>query len=147
MKSPEKGLDLESNPFFRVNLCLLRQIALGIFTRILQSQPLESETYTNRLGQRKFLPPLLPSRTDEHVSRIPLPSSLLGSCFEKKEKEPKKKGKRTEKERNSVTTSVGRRVVFEPSFSQNTHRYLDISEKLCIFAEPKRTFLLQNGNI
>ena len=107
MKSPEKGLDLKSNPFFRVNLYLFRQIALGIFTRILKSQTLESETYTTRLGRGKFLPPLLPSRTDEHVSRILLPSSLLGSCFEKKEKEPKKNGKRTEKERNSVTTAVG----------------------------------------
>ena len=106
MKSPEKGLDFKSNPFFRVNLCLLLQIALGIFTRILQSQTLESETYTTRLGRGMFFPPLLPSRTDEHVSRIPLPSSLLGSCFEKKEKEPKKKGKRTEKERNSVTSLV-----------------------------------------
>ena len=108
MKSPEKGLDLKSNPFFRVNLCLLLQIALGILTRILKSQTLESETYTTRLGRGVFLPPLLPSRTDEHVSRIPLPSIFLDSCFEKKEKEPKKNGKRTEKERNSVTTAVGR---------------------------------------
>jgi hypothetical protein len=88
-----------------------------------------------------------PIRTRRLPSSVSLLSFCLLAAFKREQKGSKKKGKRKEKERNSVTTSVERRVVFEPSFSQNTHRHLDISEKLCIFAEPKRTFLFQNGNI
>ena len=85
----------------------------------------------------KISPPL---RTIEQHSRWLRQLHFLGAFFEKNEKEPKKKGKRTEKERNSVTTAVGQ----PPAEGENPCRAKDQSVGPTVRKRRQRTAATSN---